>query len=97
LEKTLYRIVCEAEVRAFPDNAEKPLGKTAMLAKILILLTLGLILVSLFSALALLFNNDDATKRKRVVQALTIRISLSISLFLTLLASVYFGLIPGRG
>jgi len=68
-----------------------------MLAKILILLTLGLILVSLFSALALLFNNDDATKRKRVVQALTIRISLSISLFLTLLASVYFGLIPGRG
>ncbi len=68
-----------------------------MLAKILILLTLALILVSLFSALALLFNNDDATKRKRVVQALTIRISLSISLFLTLLASVYFGLIPGRG
>jgi len=68
-----------------------------MLAKILILLTLGLILVSLFSALALLFNNDDATKRKRVVQALTIRISLSIGLFLTLLASVYFGLIPGRG
>jgi len=68
-----------------------------MLAKILILLTLGLILVSLFSALALLFNNDDATKRKRVVQALTIRISLSIGLFLTLLASLYFGLIPGRG
>jgi len=68
-----------------------------MLAKILILLTLALILVSLFSALALLFNNDDATKRKRVVQALTIRISLSIGLFLTLLASVYFGLIPGRG
>ena len=68
-----------------------------MLAKILILLTLGLILVSLFSALALLFNNDDATKRKRVVQALTIRISLSIGLFVTLLASVYFGLIPGRG
>lgn len=80
-----------------PDNAEKPLGKTAMLTKILILMTLGLILVSLFSALALLFNNDDATKRKRVVQALTIRISLSIGLFLTLLASLYFGLIPGRG
>ncbi|MBK9441476.1 MAG: DUF2909 domain-containing protein [Comamonadaceae bacterium] len=68
-----------------------------MLTKILILMTLGLILVSLFSALALLFNNDDATKRKRVVQALTIRISLSIGLFLTLLASLYFGLIPGRG
>lgn len=68
-----------------------------MLAKILILLTLAMILVSLFSALALLFKNDDANKRKRVVQALTIRIGLSIGLFVTLLASLYFGLIPGRG
>ncbi len=68
-----------------------------MLAKILILLTLAMILVSLFSALALLFKNDDASKRKRVVQALTIRIGLSIGLFVTLLASLYFGLIPGRG
>ncbi|MFZ4623571.1 MAG: twin transmembrane helix small protein [Rhodoferax sp.] len=68
-----------------------------MLAKILILLTLATILVSLFSALALLFKNDDASKRKRVVQALTIRIGLSITLFVCLLASLYFGLIPGRG
>lgn len=68
-----------------------------MLAKILILLTLGTILISLFSALALLFKNDDASKRKRVVQALTIRIGLSIGLFIALLASLYFGLIPGRG
>ncbi|MDD2924416.1 DUF2909 domain-containing protein [Rhodoferax sp.] len=68
-----------------------------MLAKILILVTLVMILASLFSALALLFKNDDASKRKRVVQALTVRISLSIGLFLTLLASIYFGLIPGRG
>ncbi len=68
-----------------------------MLAKILILLTLVMILVSLFGALALLFKNDDPAKRKRVVQALTVRISLSIGLFVTLLASVYFGLIPGRG
>jgi hypothetical protein len=67
-----------------------------MLAKILILATLAMILVSLFSALALLFGNDDASKRKRVVQALTIRIGLSITLFLALLASLYFGLIPGR-
>lgn len=68
-----------------------------MLAKILILATLALILVSLFSALAMLFKNDDAAKRERVVQALTVRISLSIGLFLVLLASFYFGLIPGRG
>ncbi|PIZ21606.1 MAG: DUF2909 domain-containing protein [Comamonadaceae bacterium CG_4_9_14_0_8_um_filter_57_21] len=67
-----------------------------MLAKILILATLVLILVSLFSALALLYKNDDADNRQRVVQALTVRISLSIALFLALLASFYFGLIPGR-
>lgn len=68
-----------------------------MLAKILILATLALILTSLFSALALLFKSDDPAKRKLVVQALTVRISLSIGLFLALLASFYFGLIPGRG
>ncbi len=68
-----------------------------MLAKILILATLAMILVSLFSALALLFKNDDAAKRKQVVQALTLRISLSIALFVTLIASIYFGILPGRG
>jgi hypothetical protein len=78
-------------------NAIKLLRKTAMLAKILILATLALILVSLFSALALLFKNDDPSKRQQVVQALTVRIGLSIGLFLVLVASFYFGLIPGRG
>ncbi len=68
-----------------------------MLSKILILLTLALILASLFSALAMLYKNDDPTKRKRVVQALTVRISLSIGLFVALLASIYFGILPGRG
>lgn len=68
-----------------------------MLTKILILLTLALILVSLFSALVILYKNDDPSKRQRVVQALTIRISLSMGLFIALLASIYFGLMPGRG
>lgn len=68
-----------------------------MLAKILILTTLVLILVSLFSALLLLFKSNDTEKRQRVVQALTVRISLSIALFVALMASFYFGLIPGRG
>lgn len=68
-----------------------------MLSKILILLTLALILASLFSALVMLYKNDDSSKRKRVVQALTVRISLSIGLFVALLASIYFGVIPGRG
>ncbi|GAB4215858.1 MAG: hypothetical protein Fur007_14700 [Rhodoferax sp.] len=68
-----------------------------MLAKILILTTLALILVSLFSALALLFRSQGNEKSKQVVQALTVRISLSVGLFLALIASFYLGLIPGRG
>jgi len=68
-----------------------------MLVKVLIVATLVVILISLFSALALLFKNDDPGKRKHVVQALTIRISLSIALFLTLMAGLYFGVIPARG
>jgi hypothetical protein len=67
-----------------------------MLAKVLILTTLALILASLFSALMLLFKSNDTDKRERVVQALTVRISLSIALFVALMASFYFGLIPGR-
>lgn len=78
-------------------NAVELLKETAMLAKILILATLALILVSLFSALAMLFKNDDPDKRKLVVQALTVRIGLSMALFAALMASFYFGLIPGRG
>lgn len=68
-----------------------------MLAKILILVTLAMILASLFSALFLLFNNDDASKRKQLAKALTLRVGLSVGLFLILMASIYFGLIPGRG
>jgi hypothetical protein len=68
-----------------------------MLAKVLILTTLALILASLFSALMLLFKSNDTDKRERVVQALTVRISLSIALFVALMTSFYFGLIPGRG
>jgi hypothetical protein len=68
-----------------------------MLAKVLILATLALILTSLFSALMLLFKSNETDKRERVVQALTVRIGLSIALFVALMASFYFGLIPGRG
>ncbi len=68
-----------------------------MWAKLVILTTLALIVASLFSALALLFRRDAPEKRQRVVQALTIRICLSLALFLALVASFYLGLIPGRG
>lgn len=67
-----------------------------MFVKLLILLVLGLILLSLFSALALLFKNDAPEKRQRVVQALTVRISLSIALFAALVTSYSMGWIQGR-
>jgi uncharacterized membrane protein len=66
-----------------------------MLTKIIVSTLLVLILVSLFSALALLFRKES--RSKRLVQALTVRVSLSIGLFALLLAGFYFGLIPQQG
>lgn len=66
-----------------------------MLIKIFILVVLACIVLSLFSALALLFRKKG--EKNRMVQALTVRVALSIGLFLMLLAGVYFGLIPPQG
>ena len=68
-----------------------------MLTKILILGLLALIVISLFSALAMLARNDDQAKRERVVKALTVRVSLSMGLLLVLLAGLYVGFIPPSG
>ncbi|MBI5330926.1 MAG: twin transmembrane helix small protein [Betaproteobacteria bacterium] len=68
------------------------------MAKTLVLLTLAAIVASLFSALALLFRakgeKEDPT---RVAKALTVRVALSVTLFLLLMAGFYFGLIPRDG
>ena len=48
-----------------------------------------------FRALALLFRKEG--DKNRMVQALTIRVALSVGLFLMLLAGFYFGIIPQRG
>ena len=66
-----------------------------MLAKIMVLSVLVLIVASLGSALALLFRKNG--QKNRMAMAFTIRVSLSIGLFLVLLASFYFGLIPHNG
>jgi undecaprenyl pyrophosphate phosphatase UppP len=66
-----------------------------MLTKILILAVLALILFSLFSALALLLNKS--APKERMVQALTLRVALSVGLFIALLAGFYFGVIPQHG
>jgi hypothetical protein len=62
--------------------------------KIVVILFLIVILASLGSGL--LFLVKDRGQSKRVVKALAIRVGLSLTLFLLLMASYYFGLIPGK-
>lgn len=66
-----------------------------MLAKTIIITFIALILVSLFSALTFIYR--DKGNSTRAVKALTFRISLSIALFVLLLAGFYFGIIPQQG
>ena len=54
-----------------------------------------LIVGSLFSALAFLYK--DGGQGERTAKALTLRISLSVVLFLFLMLGFYFGYIPARG
>lgn len=62
-----------------------------MVFKILVVLLLFVIIASLFSALYFLAKDKDGGVR--TVKALTLRIGLSITLFIMLLLAYYFGLI----
>lgn len=57
--------------------------------RILVIIALILIVASLGSALYFLIH--DKGQRDRVVKALTIRVALSVGLFLLLMVSFYFG------
>lgn len=59
-----------------------------------VVLILILIVASLASGLYFVMRDDG--KSKRAVKVLAIRVGLSMALFLVLMASYYFGLIPGR-
>jgi hypothetical protein len=63
--------------------------------KIVIIAFLILILGSLGSALYYLVRDKGSSTR--TVKALTVRISLSIALFVLLMAGYYFGFIPRTG
>ena len=64
------------------------------LVRILVIVLLIGIVGSLGSALIYLFRDDNTSKR--TVRALTVRITLSVSLFILLIAAHAFGLIqPG--
>jgi len=63
--------------------------------RIVILVLLGVVLVSLFSGLYFVYKDKGSTNR--AVIALTIRIAVSVLVFLILIGSYYFGLIGERG
>ena len=62
--------------------------------KIVVVVMIILILASLGSALFFLVT--DRGQSRRTVRALALRVGLSVTLFLLLMAGYYFGLIPGR-
>lgn len=63
--------------------------------RILILILLLAVIASLFSGLYFVYK--DKSGGNRAVIALTIRIALSILVFVILMGSYYFGWIPQRG
>jgi hypothetical protein len=63
--------------------------------RILALLFIVFILASLGSALYYLIK--DKGQSDRVVKALTVRVGLSLALFVLLMAGYYFGIIPQTG
>ena len=63
--------------------------------RIIILILVVAVLASLFAGLFFVYKDKGATNR--AVMSLTIRIALSIIVFLVLIGSYYFGLISPRG
>lgn len=63
--------------------------------RILALIFIVLILASLGSALYYLIK--DRGQSDRTVKMLTVRVVLSLSLFILLMAGYYFGLVPQNG
>jgi hypothetical protein len=62
--------------------------------KIVVIILVLLIIASLGSALFFLVTDHSGSRR--MVKALALRVGLSITLFLLLMAGYYFGLIPGK-
>ena len=63
--------------------------------RILIVVLLFAVIASLFSGLYFVYKDKGATNR--AVISLTIRIALSILVFLILIVSYLFGWVPDRG
>lgn len=62
--------------------------------KIILVVLLFLVLVSLFSGLYFMYR--DKGQSKRTVIALTIRVALSVTIFLIVIAGYFLGWLPGK-
>jgi flagellar basal body-associated protein FliL len=62
--------------------------------KILIVVLLVLVVVSLFGGLFFMFR--DKSGAKRTVNALTLRVALSVLTFAIIMAGFFFGWLPGK-
>ena len=62
--------------------------------KIILALLLFLVLVSLFCGLYFMYR--DKGKSRRTVIALTIRVALSITIFVIVIAGMIMGWLPGK-
>ena len=74
------------------EIAEEPIF---VLGEFEVIVLLFAVLVSLFSGLYFVYKDKGGSNR--AVTALTIRIGLSVLVFVILMASLYFGWIPERG
>ncbi|MCU7920298.1 MAG: twin transmembrane helix small protein [Candidatus Thiodiazotropha sp. (ex Dulcina madagascariensis)] len=68
-----------------------------MIFKLPVLLVLLFILFSLFQGMYYLAKDDGSNQSTRVVRALTIRVVLSLLLFLILMGGYFFGLLQPHG
>jgi hypothetical protein len=78
----------------FLENINNALGYTEDVMRIIVILFIIVILGSLGSALYYMIKDRGTTER--TAKALTIRIALSIILFLLLMLGFHFGLITTR-
>jgi len=68
-----------------------------MIIKVPMFILLGLIIFFLGQGMFYLGRDDGDVDRTRMVRALTVRISLSLILFVMLMAGYYFGLVEPHG
>lgn len=62
--------------------------------KTILLVLLALVVISLFSGLYFMYR--DKGQSRRTVVALTIRVALSVAIFLTVIFGYFAGWIPGK-